>query len=258
MAMPAPFPSVADVPTMPVDRLALHVLWYLADTRKYKRRVEFIFDRLREGNRSAPARGKTYTLSARDLTTPVATAWGEAWEWLIARGLVTEQLGTSDDRWGVSRLGLRIAADAEPLTHVSSLALLGADLHAQIAKNVRLLFAQGLYDLAAFESMKQVEVRVRELAKADASDIGVPLMRKVFHPTTGPLTDPAQEKGEREATAALYAGAIGTFKNPTSHRQVRYDDPVEASDVVRLADLLLRILDRRAQAMKAEANAPQS
>ena len=42
----------------------------------------------------------------------------------------------------------------------------------------------------------------------------------------------------------LFAGSIGTFKNPPSHRQVNYGDPTEASEVVLLADLLMRLLDR--------------
>jgi uncharacterized protein (TIGR02391 family) len=69
-------------------------------------------------------------------------------------------------------------------------------------------------------------------------------MRKAFHPDDGLLTDEEQERGEREATAHLFAGAIGVFKNPSSHREVQYDDPTYASEVVLFADLLLRMLDR--------------
>ena len=42
---------------------------------------------------------------------------------------------------------------------------------------------------------------------------------------------------------ALFWGAIGVFKNPSSHGQVDYKDPTQAAEVVLLADLLLRLLD---------------
>jgi len=42
----------------------------------------------------------------------------------------------------------------------------------------------------------------------------------------------------------LYKGALGLFKNPSSHREVDYGDATEAAEVVLLADLLHRILNR--------------
>lgn len=61
----------------------------------------------------------------------------------------------------------------------------------------------------------------------------------------GPLAHKEADPGEREATSALFAGAVGVFKNTGSHRQVDYDDSTEAAEVVLFADLLMRILDQR-------------
>jgi uncharacterized protein (TIGR02391 family) len=99
--------------------------------------------------------------------------------------------------------------------------------------------------LAVFAAMREVEIRVRELAGAPASLLGVPLMQQAFAPKSpGPLVDTNAEGGEQEAAMNLFKGAIGLFKNPTSHRAVDYDDPIVASEVVLLADLLLRLLDQ--------------
>jgi uncharacterized protein (TIGR02391 family) len=103
----------------------------------------------------------------------------------------------------------------------------------------------GQFELAAFAALREVEIRVRDLGGFENDMIGVPLMTAAFNPgAPGPLADVAAEKGEQEATMALFRGAIGTFKNPSSHRAVDYDDPVLAAEVVLLADLLLRLLDR--------------
>jgi uncharacterized protein (TIGR02391 family) len=70
-------------------------------------------------------------------------------------------------------------------------------------------------------------------------------MQAAFSPTVpGPLFDPSMDGGEAVARMNLFAGALGVFKNPTSHREVAFDDPAEAAEVILFADLLMRILDR--------------
>jgi hypothetical protein len=76
-----------------------------------------------------------------------------------------------------------------------------------------------------------------------AKDIGTNLIRKAFDPEVGQLTDMSAEKAEREARSHLFTGAIGSYKNPHSHRNVALDDPDEAAEIILLANHLLRIVD---------------
>src|SRR6202011_5804188 len=94
---------------------------------------------------------------------------------------------------------------------------------AVFAQKVVPLFRRGDYDVAVFQAFKEVEVFVRNAANAKGAgyldaEIGVQLMRKAFHPETGPLADRSLVIAEREAEIALFAGAIGHAKNPASHR----------------------------------------
>ena len=174
---------------------------------------------------------------------PHMNVLAEAWSWLEAHSLVAPDPNqSSSDARIVTRAGKR-AIKQGSLNEILAAERIALDLHQRFEGKIRPVFLLGDYETAAFKAMKEVEVRVRELASLPNDLIGITLMRQAFHPQTGPLTNTAHEAGERQARSDLFAGAIGSFKNPTSHRTVTYSDPTEASEVILLADLLMRILD---------------
>ena len=86
-------------------------------------------------------------------------------------------------------------------------------------------------------------MRVRAAGKFPEDLLGVELMRKAFDAHNGKLTEKTRPTAEREATAHFFAGTIGLFKNPSSHRNVAFT-PEEAADVIRLANYLVSWIDR--------------
>lgn len=210
---------------MPLETLALAVLKDYASSHQWNKENWF--------NDAARAKGNG----------PHMQVLAEGWAWLESRALVAPNPSqTSPGSRFVTRAGKQVL-DRYSLSEVLAAERIGLDLHRRLEGKIRPIFLLGDYETAAFKAMKEVEVRVRELASLPADLVGVKLMRKAFHPEDGLLTDQSHEGGERQARMELFAGAIGSFKNPASHRTVKYDDPTEASEVVLVADLLMRILD---------------
>ena len=116
-------------------------------------------------------------------------------------------------------------------------------LHSRIAQKVWAPFLRGDYDTAVFQAFKEVEVEVRKAAKCVDADIGLNLMRKAFR-AGGPLADAATPQAEQQALMELFAGAIGSYKNPHSHRSVTIES-TEAAEMIVLASHLLGIVDKR-------------
>jgi uncharacterized protein (TIGR02391 family) len=168
----------------------------------------------------------------------------EAFAWLRGEGLLAPDPGKSG-RWVfITRRGKDLVRGPGGLARFRAERRIDVELHPRIEAQVKAQFLLGQHELAAFAALREVEIRVRELAKESESTIGVDLMKQAFK-KGGPLRDSAIHEGEQDATMALFWGAIGVFKNPSSHRQVTYDDVTMASEIVLLADLLLRLLDRR-------------
>jgi uncharacterized protein (TIGR02391 family) len=174
-------------------------------------------------------------------------ALAEAWNWLSVQGLLVPELGTNGNNgWMLlSRRARKILADDTFKTYARSVAFPKTLLHPAIADEVWLDIVRGDLETAVFKSFRAVEVAVRNGGKFADTEIGTVLMRKAFDKTSGPLADPQQPEGEREALAHLFAGAIGSYKNPHSHRTITIIDPSEAQEMVILASHLLRIVDSR-------------
>ena len=119
-------------------------------------------------------------------------------------------------------------------------------LHRVVSQKVLPIFMQGSYGPAVFEAFKQVEVAVREVGGYNKEDIGVKLMGKAFNEDTGNLTDQNQHPDEQNARLLLFRGAIGSYKNPGSHRDVEITAE-EAAGLIVFASYLLRIVDSRSQ-----------
>lgn len=229
---------------LPTEGLALVLLAYLARQGPNQLHLSNVMNAAYQGYVNEPDRQSLWD------------GVSDALAWIDSRGLVGPTAGLGSSQRLTAR-GRELAVDGQALTKLFAEERLAGKLDPALETKVRLPFASGDYETACFTAMKEVEVAVRTAAGYDNSQYGTTMMQNAFSAkgNGGPLTDSGAVNSEQVATMQLFAGAIGLFKNPPSHRTVDFADPVEAAETIQLANLLLRVV-RRAEARNAASRTP--
>jgi uncharacterized protein (TIGR02391 family) len=176
--------------------------------------------------------------------TEIEFAIAEATSWMQAQGIIMRDPGQPADWYVLTRRGKQIGSRANLEAYKAARTLPTDLLQPYLEKKVALPFARGDYDAAVFQAFKEVEIAVRQVAHLGPELIGTNLMSRAFNPENGPLADQALVPAERQAEMALFTGAMGHAKNPTSHREVNLSRQ-EAARLIVFASHLLDIVTKR-------------
>jgi hypothetical protein len=132
-----------------------------------------------------------------DKREEVVMALAEAWQWLEREGLI---MGRPYSRGHViTRRGSRFKTMVDFRSLAAARALPREMLHPRLVQRVWGAVLRGDYETAIFQAYREVEVAVREAARAAVTDVGATLMRKAFDKTCGPLAFSALQKSPGSA-----------------------------------------------------------
>lgn len=187
---------------------------------------------------------RDYALPGQSGDESVGVACSSAWAWLEANGFIARHPEQDNEWYLPTRRGEALRNHQELHQFMTSERLPESFLQPELLQNVRPLFFQARFETAVFEAFKTLEVAIRSAAGLGHDLVGVQLASRAFNPEDGPLTDMDAEKGERVALMNLMTGALGSYKNPTSHRRVEIEAN-EARDMIILASHLLSIVESR-------------
>jgi uncharacterized protein (TIGR02391 family) len=186
-----------------------------------------------------------YSTPGQGQDVAVGVACSTAWAWLESNSFICRH-PEQDNDWFLPTPRGTVARDHHAIRqYISNEQLPETFLHTELLVNVRPLFLQSRFETAVFEAFKSLEVAIRNATRLGHEMIGTQLASRAFNPEDGVLTDKTAEKGERVALMNLMTGALGSYKNPSSHRRVEITAE-EARDMIVLASHLLKIVEARA------------
>lgn len=140
-----------------------------------------------------------------------------------------------------------IAQTKKPIEEmrISSVGISDLEVNPLLLHRVSNAYRSGDYEDVVFKATKYLEEKVRAKAGLAPSDIGTKLMDKAFGPNNRKLNCTlCVDESERSGLHFLYRGTVGFFKNPSSHRTVKYDDPNKVLQILGYINVLLDILNQ--------------
>jgi uncharacterized protein (TIGR02391 family) len=248
----AAFPDLATIEAAPIHDVAAFVLQHAQGLGERFHRSNLV-NWLADSYANAASPGYTHE-QQRDRARVVVA---EAVAWLFTQNLLADDgspgVGSAHM---VTRLGRSIKTRTDFTSYAKASLLPRELLRGDLAEIVVPLFLAGNYDDAVGAAFKRLEIMVRKAGNFTDDDYGVPMMREAFK-EDGRLKDLSPVKSEREAFAHLFAGAMGYFKNPLSHRDVGIDDARTAASRILFANELMALLHLRMQRAERLAAAAQ-
>lgn len=236
-------PDTSELLTMRVERLGYEVLEVLQswenDTPMYQPHISH-FSSIAI---NAVPIGRSYGHSNSD--AEIKGAITRAWNYLTTEGYLIQKPDYGSGVYMLSGKAHALLATPRRERYFPNLKINKDYLHQRLQAEMWDLYQTGNYEMAVFAAMRAVEIATRDVLQPKGHPVGVNLMRQAFHADTGKLTDMDASGGERHALCELFTGAIGLFKNPSSHRAVEFDDPDTAVELILFANHLLRIVDAR-------------
>jgi uncharacterized protein (TIGR02391 family) len=174
----------------------------------------------------------------------ISEALMEAWMWLEREVLIAPKPQGGGNSYFITRKGHELKTRSDLVAYRNSNLLPKDLLHPLLVNKIWASFLRGEYDTSVFIAFREVEEAVRKSGGFKDSDFGVTLMRNAFRLNTGPLTDSKSPQAEQEALMHLFDGAIGFYKNPSSHRTTSIH-AVEAIEMIIFASHLIKIAEFR-------------